>query len=390
MAPTSAGKSAGDRIEQTELLIVGAGPFGLAMAAHADRRGIDHIVVGRPMSFWREHMPSGMLLRSGCDWHLDPDEEHTLEAFLATSGRRPQDVEPLSLECYLQYADWFQERKGIRPRPALVNELRSVGPAFEAILDDGGIVASRRVVLALGFGAFANVPDRLAALVPADKRSHTCDVKSFDGFAGGSVLIVGGRQSAFESAALLAEAGAREVHVCHRHDTPSFESSDWSWVTPLLERIAAEPDWYRSLPESERAALDTRFWTEGRLKLEPWLAPRLDRPEISIRPSTEIVACESDAGPLLLTLDDGSRIRVDHVLLATGYKPSYPRIPILEAGALDGRIECRDGFPVLDASMQTTVEGLHVTSLPATRDFGLFFAFTAAVRASARIIGRAL
>jgi hypothetical protein len=45
---------------------------------------------------------------------------------------------------------------------------------------------------------------------------------------------------------------------------------------------------------------------------------------------------------------------------------------------------------VLDEGMQTSVPGLFVTSLPATRDFGLFFAFTAAVRASARIVGRAI
>ena len=52
-------------MEQTELSIVGAGPFGLAMAAEARRRGIAHRVVGEPMAFWREHMPVGMVLRSG-------------------------------------------------------------------------------------------------------------------------------------------------------------------------------------------------------------------------------------------------------------------------------------------------------------------------------------
>lgn len=81
---------------------------------------------------------------------------------------------------------------------------------------------------------------------------------------------------------------------------------------------------------------------------------------------------------------------IDHVLYATGYKVNLQRVPLVAAGNLLDRIECRDGYPVLDTSLRTTVPGLFVTSLPAARDLGLFFAFTAAVRASARIVGRAI
>ncbi len=105
-------------MEQTELLIVGAGPFGLAMAAQAQTLGIDQRVVGEPMSFWRKHMPVGMVLRSGWDWHLDPTGRDSLEAFLATRGQVAAAVEPLSLALYLEYADWFQRRQGIVPRTA--------------------------------------------------------------------------------------------------------------------------------------------------------------------------------------------------------------------------------------------------------------------------------
>ena len=54
-------------MQGTELLVVGAGPFGLALASAASRKGINHVVVGRPMAFWKEHMPAGMLLRSASD-----------------------------------------------------------------------------------------------------------------------------------------------------------------------------------------------------------------------------------------------------------------------------------------------------------------------------------
>jgi hypothetical protein len=76
------------------------------------------------------------------------------------------------------------------------------------------------------------------------------------------------------------------------------------------------------------------------------------------------------------------------VILATGYKVRIERVPFL-SGLLDG-LAIEDGFPVLDEHFQTSIPGLYITSMPATRDFGPFFAFTVSVRTSARLIGRAL
>jgi len=370
-------------------LIIGGGPFGLAMAVQARELGIDHVVLGQPMSFWKRHMPAGMVLRSGCDWHLDPTERHTFERFLETRGQTPADVEPLSLDFYLEYAEWFQKVNDIHARRLRVTRLDERDGRFEASLEDGTVLTAKQVLLALGFRSFAHIPDELAALVPAELSSHTCDCAAPDRLAGQRVLIVGGRQSAFECAALLAEAGASAVHVCHRHETPAFVASDWSWVEPLLQRIGNEPGWYRGLSDSEREALNARFWAEGRLKLEPWLGPRLRHEAITIRPKTRVIGSEQGRGALRVRLDTGDTVDVDHILYATGYKVNLQRVPFLKVGNLLNRIECRDGFPILDNSLQTTVPRLFVTSLPAARDFGLFFAFTAAVRASARIVGRA-
>lgn len=372
------------------LLIIGAGPFGLAMAAQARELGIDHVVLGRPMSFWKEHMPAGMLLRSGVDWHLDPMERDTIERFLRTRGQTPSGGEPLSLDLYLEYAEWFRQARGIDPEPGQIVRLEQRDGHFGATLEDGSAITADRVLLALGFGPFAHTPEELATLVPADRTSHTCDIAAPDRFRGLRILIVGGRQSAFESAALLAEAGAAAVHVSHRHETPAFVSSDWSWVEPLLERMVEEPGWYRSLSDAEREELNARFWADGRLKLEPWLGPRVRHDAIEICPFTNVVGCEDTGSELRIRFDTGRTVVVDHVLYATGYRVDLERVPLLRAGNLLRRIECRDGYPVLDESLQTSVPGLFITSLPAARDFGLFFAFTAAVRASARIVGRAI
>ncbi len=370
------------------LLVIGAGPFGLAMAAHAKGRGIDHLVVGRPMSFWREHMPKGMILRSACDWHLDPADRDTIERFLATRGQTPGDVEPLSLAFYLDYAEWFQARKGLRVRDARVIRLERSDMGFAARLDDGDVVTADRVLLALGLAPFAHVPEALAAIVPRERRSHTRDCAAPDRWAGRRVLVVGGRQSAFETGALLAEAGAAAVHVCLRHETPAFETSDWTWVEPTLDRIEAEPGWYRALPESEREGITAHFFAEGRRKLEPWLGPRVRHPAIEVRPMTEVAGAEERGDTLRVRLLTGETLDVDHVMFATGYKVDLERVPFL-AGELLRRIERREGYPILDDTLQTTVPGLFVTSLPAARDFGLFFGFTVAVRASARMVALA-
>jgi cation diffusion facilitator CzcD-associated flavoprotein CzcO len=376
--------------DRTPFLIVGAGPFGLAMAALAGELEIPHVVLGEPMSFWRRNMPAGMLLRSACDWHLDPTGSATIARFLETRGQVPSEVEPLSLELYLQYAEWFEETKGIRVRPTRVVRLDRHDDGFVAALADGTTITSERVLLALGFAPFAHVPGELSSLVPADRSSHTCDFVAPDRFAGRRVLIVGGRQSAFESAALLAEAGATSVHVCHRHETPAFAPSDWSWVESTLDRIEDDPEWFRRLSEAEREAISARFRAEGKLKLEPWLGPRIQRSEIAIRPQTRVVGCEPRAGELVLRLDDGDLLAVDHVLYATGYEVDLRRVDLLAAGNLLPHIARRDGYPILDGSLQSTVPGLFITSLPATRDFGLFLGFTVGVRASARMVGRAI
>src|SRR5262245_14771921 len=99
----------------TDLLIIGAGPFGLALAAQATHDQIDHVIVGKPIQFWHANMRKCMFLRSACDWHLGPLNVHTIEAYLHTQGKSPKDVEPLSLDFYLAYAEWFQQKKKIQP-----------------------------------------------------------------------------------------------------------------------------------------------------------------------------------------------------------------------------------------------------------------------------------
>ena len=371
---------------ETNLLIVGAGPFGLAVAAQAAHDGIEHLIVGKPMEFWQRNMPKGMFLRSACDWHLDPLDVHTIEAFLRTQGKTPRDVEPLSLEFYLSYVEWFEKQKDIQPLPIYIQKLER-NDHFVATTIDGNVINAQRVVVAPGFKHFAHTPPDLKAKLPHGRYQHTCQYVDFSEASDKRFLIIGGRQSAFEWAALLLEAGAAAVHISHRHTSPVFATADWSWVNPLVDSIFQNPNWFRRLSQSQKDAISHRMWAEGRLKVEPWLESRLKDNRVKVWAQTEVTSCtQQEDGELVVTLTNGEILNVDQIVLATGYKVEIAQLPLLAAGNLLDQLETRNGFPVLDDHFETSVPGLFITSMPAAQDFGPFFGFTISVRTSAKLI----
>jgi len=337
-------------------------------------------------------MPAGMYLRSACDWHYDALGVDTIDAYLREQGKTPKDVEPLSLDFYLGYPEWFIARKHIKSTRQVVTSLNTA-PAgrYRAAFEDGSEMTCSNVAVAVGFVYFTSVPSDIAAMLPSEGYGHTCDRVRLERCAGKRVLVIGGRQSAFEWAALLAEAGARKVHVSYRHETPSFARSDWSWAQPLLDHMIDDPAWFRSLPAAEKENVSRRFWSEGRLKLEPWLAARIEVDSVRLWPNTRVAGAVSTvSGSMNVAFDTGQRIEVDQVIFATGYAVDIRRVPFLAKGNALQLVNVRDGFPVLDTRFQTSSGGLFITSMPATRDFGPFFGFTMAVRTSARLIGDAV
>jgi thioredoxin reductase len=358
----------------TPLLVIGAGPYGLATAAYAKRAGIEELVVGKPMAFWHESMPTGMFLRSGPNWHLDAAGKHTLMAYLEDRGIESSEVDPLPVGLFIDYAEWFQKKSGVKVLPDLVRKLSKPNSHFEATLESGRRVTARTVVAAPGTTHFTVIPEWVQQCLSPEHWSHTCHLVQFDDLRGKRCLIVGGRQSAFEWGALLADAGAAEVHIVYRHDTPAFSVSDWSFVDELMELTLTVPGWFHNLPAEEREAIGKRFWAEGRLKLEPWLTPRLDKPSVHSWPHASVTACrEVPGGEVKVELSNGTRLVVDYVILATGYKADMTKVPYL-TGVID-RLELADGFPILDEHFQSSLEGLFITGFPATRDFGPFFGF---------------
>lgn len=367
---------------RTDLLVIGAGPYAYAAAAYAGDRGIDTTIVGKPLSFWRDRMPTDMYLRSGPDWYLDANREHTFEAYFEEHDLDPDDHDPIPIGVWLDHAEWFASQKGLRVDQRLVDDVTRPNGTFVAAMEDGSTIEADKVLAAPGVGFFSQLPD-WAERVPVELRSHTVDRVSFDDLAGARVAVIGGRQSAYEWAALLCDHGAAKVDVVHRHPKPAFEKVSWRFVDAYVDQTLAHRGWWRGLSQEERARIAQEFWSVGRLTLEHWLVPRL-RPDVVTTHAETAVTGVSGDGPVTLTLSDGSALEVDHVVFASGYKPDITRVPYL-AGVLD-QVSVTDGFPDLSEGLETSLPGLYTVGFLSTRDFGPFYGFTKGCPSAARLV----
>jgi FAD-dependent urate hydroxylase len=361
----------------TNVAIIGAGPYGLATAMHLRRAGVAVRVIGQPMSFWR-NMPVGLMLRS--NWTAtciaEPQGELSLDAYCAATGA--SFGRPVPLNCFVDYGTWVQQQVAPDVDRRLVQEVEAEPDGFRLTLDDGAAITARRVVVAAGIELFANRP-AIADTLPSELASHTGDHRDLSRFNGARVLVVGGGQSALECAALLRESGAgaevavRQDHMNWLHGGKYqrmlgrqahlvYAPTD---VGPMgLSRLVAVPDLFRRLP---RGVQDRLAYRAIRPAGAAWLQPRLT--EIPIRLGRTLVSATPRDGQLDVKFADGDTQTVDHLLFGTGYRVDISRYPFLTA-ALTARIRRAGGYPLLGPGMESSVPGLHFVGAPAAWSFG--------------------
>jgi hypothetical protein len=257
------------------------------------------------------------------------------------AGIQPAEVDPIPISVFLDYADWFRKAKGIEVFEELVDTLATVNGRFEATLQSGERIRADAVVSAPGIRHYANVPGWASSLPPG-YAAHTCDLVRFDDMS--EVLIIGGRQSAYEWAALIREHGAARIDIVHRHDIPRFERVNWGFVDGHIHQTLTVHGYWRNLPKTQQDAITRRFWEVGRLTLEHWLTPRLEWVGIRRWPGNEVVEAipVSGNGELRVLLSSSTRLAADRVVFASGYRADLAKVSYL-AGVL-AEVELSNGF----------------------------------------------
>jgi thioredoxin reductase len=368
------------------VLIIGAGPYGLSLAAHLDPRGVEHRILGQTMATWDRHMPGGMFLKSeGFASNIDePEGRWTLRSFCEREGHQYADVGyPVPVETFHAYGGCFQQHLVPHVEKDEVTAVSRGDDGFSLELASGGRATARRVVVACGITDFAYVPPELWSLPPG-RVSHTSDHVDFAQFRGCRVAVIGAGQSALETTALLREGGAHPELIVrsaalHWNQAPQLTGYDasrrWHLLQPTPLGAGGELWAYWNfmrgfwlLPEHfrvhfvQRALGPAGAW---------WLRSRV-ADAVPVRLGQKLVEAWDEADGVVIRLSgagETSQLRVDHVIAGTGYRVDVDRLTFLSP-ELRSRLRLTAGAPTLSGRFESSVPGLYFIGLAAANTFG--------------------
>ncbi|MFJ6054859.1 NAD(P)-binding domain-containing protein [Streptomyces sp. NPDC092307] len=385
-----------------DLLVIGAGPYGLSIGAHAAAAGMKVSLLGTPMASWRHHMPQGMMLKSE-PWASDlsdPSGFHSLAVYCGSRGLHSEHGSPTPLDTFNDYGLWFANAVAPPIQEKTVIAVEREQGAFRVTTSAGSTVHSRTVAVAVGMLPFRRYPLALFELA-ADHYSHSSDHHDLSRFRDQDVTVVGAGQGALETATLLAEAGARPCVIARRNrltwNTPP-KPLDRSLLRTLREPHsglgtgwanwlwAEHPNVVRKLPAAQR----TRIAASA---LGPagswWLRERFNSADITTMTGYHVRQAQSRADRVRLTLADangGTTVHeTDHVIAGTGFEPNVHKLDILETG-LRASLKLVPGglSPELNRGFESSQSGLFFAGLLAVASFGPSMRFVHGTRFTAR------
>jgi FAD-dependent urate hydroxylase len=365
--------------ERLDIAVIGAGPYGLSVAAHLVGRNVR--TFGAPMETWRTRMPPYMFLRS--DWQETslsaPGKLGSIDRWARVTGEERE--EPIPLRKFLRYAEWFRSTFVRDGDPSDVAALERDGRGFRLMTAAGDELTARQVVVAVGAVPFAYAPPPLAESV-GERVAFATSLQDYEPYRGRHVVVVGGGQGGLESASLAVQAGA-EVELIVRSSLRWFADREphkprgrlrqrlyrvaypvVGYGPPPLNRLALHPDVFAALPMGLRRRFAARILRAGG---SPWLRDEVER-DVDVTEGVAVRGIEQN-GAVRLRLSDGTVREADAVILAAGFRFSLDRLAFL-SDEIRRRIALDEGRPALDRWFRSSERGLLFVGFAAEHRFG--------------------
>ena len=390
-------------MSDVKIAIIGAGPYGLSLAAHLAEHKIEHRIFGRPMQFWSQISDAAgeRYLKSYCfGTNLSaPSPGFSFSDY--NTPRNLENFEPCSMANFAAYGQWFQQSRVPWVEPVDVRNVKRHGGGFAISLSNREHFTADQVIVATGLASFANVPRALSS-VPPSLVTHTADIAAFSSFKGRRIAVLGAGQSALEAAVLLHEAGAQPTLLVRErtiswHSRVQRKRSLWRRLRSPITGLGTGPKAWaltrfpralHRMPDHFRVRfVKTHLPAEGAW----WLRDRFEG-KVPVQLNTEVTdAREACCGVALVvkdSKDQSSReMRVDHVIAGSGYTVDVDRLKFLDETLRD-EVQRIERSPKLNATFESSVPGLRFVGAASAMSFGPLFRFVVGADYTARTISR--
>jgi cation diffusion facilitator CzcD-associated flavoprotein CzcO len=318
-----------------KVLIVGAGPRGVAVAIEAKYRGHEPVLVDRGcMRFWKEAAPH-MVMRSPLSFDLVyPGSpawmDMSLIRYIHPGSNEPdwgdcpqRGIEYMQERCTREiFIEYFLKCREELDIPIVKGKALMVGRDWVHTTD--GYMRGDVVVVATGLSGILNVPDWV---IPVSHKLLT-PMQVVDGLPIGAYAVVGSGQSAAEYCEFLASQGNKVYWLVNsiprisQYPAPTYY--DWGMKSALS-------DYYRTI----QGAVLRQQYIDLIKAWQPSITPHIDnlikKKGDAITPLEGPGTREGRASWEIL------QRKVDGILLCTGNKPSsidYAELPARVSGAL--------------------------------------------------------